>query len=963
MKLLCREKATENSCPDGRARKVARSIGRLFLLAILLIPFSALEAQQASGRLIGRVVSGQTGEPIPSAQVMIEGTSQGTLSDVGGRFVLLNVPVGEHAIVVQTLGYGAKTVTGVNIAAGQPTSLDISLLPQAVALEGITVSAQRERGATSALLSQRQKAAVVVDAIGAEQISRTPDSDAASALKRVPGVSVVDGKFVYVRGLGERYGATTLNGAPLPSPLPDKKAVPLDLIPSNLLESIVTAKTYSPEHPGDYAGGLVQLETRNYPAREQLRVTTSVGFEANTSLSSGLRSTSGLSALGFGDPVGLPNGIGRGEPVSLPSDPARQQAFVNSLGGGWAPVQRDQVPVNYSAGITYGNQLEVAGKRLGFIATGSYAQSFSTTNDLLERYYAVGDGPVLQVDYDGNATTQSVAMGGLINTSLSLTDASRVSLNAVYNRLVDDEARNLGGLFESQGPYVNVPRLRYVANDLVSTQLKGEHLLSWLGGSTATWRAGYSKASRYEPNTRTVVYRSEEPSGSFTFFPGPSSGLVFHQELEDDGFNGAADLKLPFTLRSLPASLAVGGAADLRDRSVYTRRFRLVPNNGGLDLATQKLPPNELFSARRIGSGSGQLGVTESTFREDNYDADQSVLAAYAMFDAELLPRLRVVAGARAEQATQNVAVRDLFDTPLDPLAPAELDNFDLLPAVNLTYGLSDAMNLRAAASQTVARPQFRELTPFLFADYYGGLVTRGNPFLERSRIFNGDVRWEWFFRAGALISASGFFKSFDKPIEPFALVLGSSPGATWVNTEGADLYGIELEFRSSLGFLTPLLENLALDANLTLAESMVRGDSVVLYNPSSGNPLPLETSGDQDRPLFGQSPYTLNLGLTYDLQATGTSATLLFNRFGRRLDAFGGASLPDIYEDGRSQLDFVLEQPIWYGMELKLAASRLLGGDVTFEQTFPDGQTVTTRQYDLGRKLSIGIAWEPGNR
>ena len=962
MALHGKKTTTVQPPPLGRCRQLRRRIGRLAVLAICCLFPAALDAQQASGRLLGRVVSGQTGEPIPAAQVMVEGTALGTLSDVGGRFVLTNVPAGEHAIVVRTLGYGGKTVTGVQVAAGQPTSLDISLLPEAVALEGITVSAQRERGATSALLSQRQKAATVVDAIGSEQISRTPDSDAASALKRVPGVSVVDGKFVYVRGLGERYGATTLNGAPLPSPLPDKKAVPLDLIPANLLESVVTAKTYSPDQPGDYAGGLVQLETRNYPTRELLKATTSVGFETNTTLAAGLRSASGLSALGFGDPVGLPAGIPAGERISLPTDPQRKQAFADAVGGGWSPLDRAQVPVNYSAGVTYGNQLEVGGRALGFIASGSYARSFSTVDDLVERYYAVGEGPSLQVDYAGNGTVQSVAMGGLVNASYTLSDASRVSANAVFNRLVDDEARNLGGLFESQGPFVQVPRLRYVANDLISTQLKGEHLLGWLAGSVASWRAGYSKASRYEPNTRTVVYRSEEEDGVFTFFPGPSSGVVFHQDLDDDGFNGAADLKVPFNVRSLPASLALGVAADLRDRSVYTRRFRLVPNGGGLDLSTQILPPNELFVASRIGSDAGQLGVTESTFREDNYDADQSVLAAYGLFDAQLLPRLRVVAGARLEHARQTVTMRDLFDTPLDPLEPAELDNLDILPSANLTYALSDAMNLRFGASQTVARPQFRELTPFLFADYYGGLVTRGNPFLERSRIINGDVRWEWFFQPGALVSASAFGKSFDKPIEPFALVLGSSPAATWVNTEGATLYGIEFEARSSLGVLTPALDNLGLDVNLTLAQSSVSGDSVTLYNPSSGGPLPLAAADGEGRPLFGQSPYTLNLGLTYDLDRTDTNATLLFNRFGRRLDAFGGAGLPDIYESGRSQLDFVLEQGIGRGMQLKFAASRLLGSGVHFEQTFPDGETVTTRQYDLGRKFSLGVSWEPGN-
>lgn len=241
---------------------------RSVALAFLLVATPGAVSAQA-GSIVGRIVNAQNAEPLVSAQVFVPGGS-GTLSDVDGRYILRGLPAGAYDVQVQVIGFAAKTVTGVEVVAGSSTALDITMEPSAIALEGITVSASAERGSTTSLLTARARAAVVQDAIGADQISRSPDGDAAEALKRVPGLSVVDGKFAFVRGLGERYSSTTLNGSPLASPVPDKKVIPLDLFPSGFLESIVTSKSYSPEQPGDYAGGLVQLKTKSFPSERVL---------------------------------------------------------------------------------------------------------------------------------------------------------------------------------------------------------------------------------------------------------------------------------------------------------------------------------------------------------------------------------------------------------------------------------------------------------------------------------------------------------------------------------------------------------------------------------------------------------------------------------------------------------------------------------------------------------------------
>lgn len=931
-------------------------------LGLLLVVAPAAVAQ-ATGRISGRVVSAQTGEAVPAAQVVVLGPDVRATTEVSGTFVLNGVPAGARTVVVQAPGYGVKSVTGVAVKAGETAEMNVSLDPQVVALEGITVTATAERSRTNTLLSQRRKAATVVDAIGADQIARSADSDAAAALKRVPGVSVVDGKYVYVRGLGDRYGNTTLNGAPLPSPIPDKKAVPLDIIPASLLESIVTAKTYSPDQPGDYAGGLVQIETRTVPTRRVLKLSTSLGYNTATTFQDGLGSGAAFGLLGLGGPNrGLPAAVPTDERARLPADRAAQRQFADELLAiPFGPVQTE-IPPNQSYSVAFGDAYQIGERSLSLIGTVTHSNSYSRPQDSAERFFALGgDGlPARQVDYTGDATSRESVLGGLLSASIRINDTDRITASGVYNRLAEEEGRVLGGLYESQGPFVRTTRLEYVESTIANGQLRGEHLFETLGTLGLRWRGAYSRASRYEPGTRTVVFSAAQENDPLLFQNSASSGTLFHQDMNEDVWNAAADLKLPFSWREEQASVSVGASADVRDRGVVARRLRLVPN--ALADSVRMLQPEQLFVPERIGPDRGQFTLQEATFGADNYDADQTVYAGYVMADVELSPRLRLLGGARVERADILVRSRDLFNTGLDALPAASLENTDVLPAVNLTYTLSDAMNLRAAVSRTVARPQLRELAPYLYADYFGGLVVVGNPFLERTSIVNTDLRWEYFFGTGALASVGVFRKDFDRPIEPVALILGSAPAITYANSDRAVVYGAELEFRTNLGRIVPALQNFSANANLTLVQSDVSADSVTLFDFSRNGPLGVAATNN-DRPLFGQSPVVANLGLTYFNPSTSTTASVLYNYFGERLDAFGGAGLPNVLENGRGQLDLTVEQPLGRGLSLRFAATRLAGTDVEFFQLFPNGDRKVTRSYDVGRTFSFSLSWEPESR
>lgn len=917
--------------------------------------FAVLAAQPLSaqtGSIVGRVLNGQTAEPVVSAQVFVV-DGAGSLSDLDGRYIIRNVPVGTVDLQVQVIGFAAKTITGVTVTDGQTTTIDVTVEPSAIALEGITVSAAVERGSTTSLLTERARASVVQDAIGADQISRSPDGDAAEALKRVPGLSVVDGKFAYVRGLGERYSSTTLNGSPLASPVPDKKVIPLDLFPSGFLESIVTSKSYSPDQPGDYAGGLVQLKTRSFPSERVLSFSVSGGWNSTSTFADGLGYAGGdLDFLGFDDGT-------RDLPSAIPLDrPLNTGYFATgdlyelgrSFTGDWGPTAQTSLPPNGSLGISYGDDIGIGDdQRFGFIASVNYSSSHTIKTDVVERVFASAGVDDPEVDYSGEITERSVTLGGMLNATYQFAPTQEIKLSTVYNHIGDDIARSLTGFnLDSNTDQLNT-RLQYLSQSMINAQLSGEHLLSFLNDATFDWRGGLSKAVRFEPNTREVLYRETE-DGRFLFDTFIQSGSVFHQDMNDDGTSAGANLKLPFEFRDLPSSFSVGGSFDRRTRDNYTRRFRYLPAPGAvLGDEFREQQPNDLFQPSNVGPAG--FIIQEGTFPGDNYDAEETITGVYAKTDLELLPRLRLSGGVRYETTAQRVDPRYFFDTDQEPLEGADQEEQDLLPALNLTFAVTDAVNLRASASRTLARPQLRELAPFGFADYAGGFLVAGNPQLGRSLVQNYDLRWEWFPTPSAVFAISGFYKKFDEPIE--VLVLPSSELIkSWVNADGATNYGAEFEIRSDLGFLGEGLENLSFNGNVTVVTSDVQtGNDARIYVPGVG-PTTIAVV-DRERALQGQSPYVANFGLSWFDPATSWSASFLFNRFGNRIDAVGGQGTPDILEEARNQLDVVVEAPIGAGWKAKLSASRLLGNEVRYIQ---GGGLV--RGYDRGRAISFGLSW-----
>jgi hypothetical protein len=937
-------------------------------------PSAPARPRQEAGRIAGRVVSARTGEAVAAARVSVVGTALAAQTSPDGSYILPRVPAGTHDVRVERLGFAAKTVTGVRVDAGRTADLDVGLATAALEIGGVTVTAARERGSTSALLGERRTAATVVDVTGRPEIERSPDADAAAVLRRMPAAEVRDGKYVYVRGLGDRYGNVTLNGTPLPSLTPDRKSVPLDIIPSNLLEAVVTSKGYTPDLPGDYAGGLVQLRTRDVPPSRILKVTSGVGYNSVASLHDGwLFPGCASDWTGFGGCTSLPahlpgDSVGFGQDGQTAADRLRiARAYSGTLP--WAPT-RQETPLNRSFELTWGDELRLFGRPVGVISSIDWSDGYSARGSYVSRTVQGNVTPgVLQyiTDYSASAYDgRDVSLGGLAKVSLPLGPDHRVSISGILNRLQEDRAEILEGFasISSEGHFAS-PRLSRVQSTLWNVQLDGEHRL---GGPILAWRAARTRTERYEPGSRSTLLRGTAGGSEAAGFDGsggtldngpyrllnePPGGRVLHGDMDETAWAASADLTFPFRLRGADARFKVGGALDRRDRDARLRTLLFRAEDSALDM-----PVDELFSDENIGT---LVTVREFTRSDDSSTGESSVHAGYGMLDVEPIPRLRVVLGARVEDAKQEVNAVNLFG---DPNAGAEGTrgynaSTDVLPALNVTWEAGPRMNLRAGISRTVARPQFREIATFFYQDYFGGIAVQGNPGLRRTLIDNADLRWEVFPQPDAVLSAGVFFKRFHGPIEPLVIALGfKTLSQTWINTRQADTWGFEAEARTRLGFVSPALEPFTVSANYARLHTEV--DSLAIRFPLNGDRIRRLTP--ETRSIFGQTPYLLNAGLTWQHPRWRTTASALFNRSGKRLElASAEAVFPSVYEMPRSELDVVLEQGLWRGISLKATGSRLTGNQVRYVQQFDDGERVTARSWDAGRTFTFSLSWEPG--
>ncbi len=892
---------------------------QLILLFIGMLSFQ-ISAQTNKGTIKGKVIDAESGEPIIGANVLLKGTTTGAASDIEGNYVIENVPSGKYELIVSYISFAKTRIPNIIIKGGEVVIQNVALKPEAVAVDEVVVTSKADESYEAALLNKQKKSVSISDGISAEQIKRSPDATSSDALKRVTGISVVDNKFIFVRGTSERYSNALLNNSPLSSTEPDKKSFAFDLIPSNLLANTVIDKSYTPDKPGDFAGGLVNLNTIDFPDKLKLNITIDGSFMNNTSLSD-FKTYNG----GKLDFLGIDDGT-RSLPSSIPSDlskgnysPEEMLEFAKSLPNNWSSYSK-KAPLNGGFMISVGDGVSLFGPRFGFIAAISYKNNFSKTNLERNEYEASGE---TRFNYAGQQYKYSTLWGGLLNLSYKLGDNHKFSFKNTYSHTSDDEVSELQGMqYTDSGTEQIQNAIRFTSRQVYNSQLSGEH---YFGKSFQTqWRLYNSISKRDEPDYRRVIYAREIGSNDnfaalLGFQVNLKNGGRFYSNLDESTTGFATDFSMPFD----KLKFKFGGLYENKDREFRSRLIGTIinaPGNGFTDFRLLYLPIDQIFSPENYRRNG--FSIQEYLNGTNNYNAGQTISAFYLMFEYGFNfygNELKFIGGARLENSKQTVKSRDLSDQK-DILI--EHKNNDILPSLNLIYQLSESSNLRFSVSQTVNRPELRELAPFAYFDFYTQTSIRGNSELKRAVINNYDFRYESYFGIGEMISASLFYKDIKDAIEQ-VVVSGSALGSerTYRNSDNAKVYGLELEGRFGLGRITGLLSNFFINGNYTRIQSSVTVE---------GTETTIARNG---RPLQGQSPYTINIGLSYNSEDLGTSITFLYNRIGERIIEVATAYQEDIVEEPRDVIDFVINKKLTDNLSLKFAAKDLLGRDQIFRQ------------------------------
>lgn len=896
-----------------------------------------LQAQPApTGRITGRVIDAESGQGIAGVGVQVVGTTLGTMTGVDGRYVLGVVPAGTVTLQVRRIGYAPKTVTGLLLAAGGALEQDISMSAANVELTAVTVSAAAERGSVNAALDAQRTATGIVNAITAEQIGKSPDGDAAKAIQRVSGVTVQDGRSVFVRGLGERYTVTNLNGARLPSPEPEKRFVPLDMFPAGLLQSINVSKTFTPDLSGDFSGASVDIQTREFPARRAVTFSASLGgneLATGRTLESAPRT--GMQWFGLAaSSRAVPSQLATASSVAQLQTRPQINGAINALRNTWTPVRQTGLP-NGSLGVSVGGQDPLFGLRIGYLASLTY----SATQDVRAGDYQANpiqrDGtPQVLESWSGSGSTQGVNWGGMLNLSSLVTANTRLSFNNTYTRSADNEARrSVGEAFAfSQAP-VERMTLRYVERAIRSSQVKGEHTLG--RRQQLDWTVASAGVLRQEPDRSDLVYTQFGPGQPFAWSDGnPDVARRTFGDLRENNWSVATNYKLALRDDAFAPSLKVGGTYRATTRAAVNRQFSILSNV--IPDADRTRRAEELFDGRFTAGDANYFNVL-NVAQDGVYDATEALSAAYVMGELPLGTRVKIIGGARLEHAVIDV------NTTLsnNSVFASGLDNADVLPALVVNIKTGTAGQLRASASRTLARPEYRELSPMQYLEVVGGQLTRGNADLVRTLIDSYDLKYELFPNSGELLSVGVFAKRFDRPIERIDLATGGQSIVSFFNAASASNLGVELEARKGLGMLGERWEPLAVFSNITL----MRSDIEVGADASSNT--------NSNRPMMGQAPWVANAGLTYTGQTNGASATLLYSAVGPRIYSAGTIPFPDVYEQPRHLVDLSLRLPIGERWTWRVDARNLL--DAPFRLT---QGPVTREEYRLGRQIALGIQW-----
>lgn len=1007
-----------------------------FIICFILQLNAFVFGQNAN--ISGKIIDKQTGEEIIGAVVKIEGTNTATTTDLSGNYSL-KVPVGNHTITCNFISYRKIVVNNVAVKAGENITLDFTLESDNVEIKEIVIEAVQQRNTDASLISIQKKSFAVQDGISAQQMARTGSSNAAESMKQMTGANVEDGKFMVMRGLGDRYSIAQLNGLPIPSNDPYRNSSSLDLIPSSFVDNIVTTKTFTPDQPGNFAGGNLNISTKSFPEKAYVTINISQSFNTLSSLNSDFLTYKGGSTdwrgvdddtrkvpdLVLNDSVRnmLNSSLYLSARKKSEDYEAQRQLFNNSAKAfsnnfiaeqtgnsanentfGYQIKQvfglnnsYNKTPLNNNYSVAAGKRFVIGNSEIGMTVGANYQRNFTHYNDG-EINTLINTNAQKLFAYQALKETKSVdnpQLGGLANLAVKIAKKQTIGVTGIYSNDAEKVARQqtgsfMGQLSDSRAQF-NTNVLEFTQRELKTIVVNGNHSFKLLNGLDIDWSASNTNTRQYEPDLRYFAYTSVKDTADSV---GANGDLVryldtayymnnaefafpyhFYRDLKDK----QQQAKIDFTLnvnKSQSFKIKWGGYYSTSKRNFEEYRFQM--NNSGIQ-SSQKLLLDSYNGDLNAFLDSDNFGITDTMRNSQGaitryatgwhyinqvnnrnfYTGQQDIAAAYAMTVFSPFKNLKVITGARVETTNMNVASRDtnaIFysingDSIIDP---GKLNLLDILPSINTVYAVTEKSNIRLAYSQTIARPNMRELAPFEQFDTKNGFYNVGNPGLKRTLINNYDIRYELYTRPGEIIAVSAYYKTFQDPIIRAFNPKATIPELSYVNVDKAEVLGAEFEFRKSLDFISPFLHDFYFNTNLTLIKSRVDVLAKEIENSKNVD----STYNIESRPFQGQAPYIVNAILTYANTKIGHESSLSFNVSGPKLYSISLFATPDVYEAPVPFLNFKTTQNIGKYWQISFTMRNLLNAKVTKTQVYK-GQTYFAESYQIGRTFGLGISFK----
>ncbi len=950
--------------------KTAMRISKKQVLnTILFLLFTAFQVSAQNGKITGKVIDKKTGEELIGVTVVIEGSSFGAATDYEGKFSINNVKPGIYNLVFSYVSYNKKVLKGIEVKAGVVEPITVSLESSTKELVEFVVQGELKRESASTLLVQQKNSTTISDGLSIEVIRKTPDRNTGDVLKRVSGATIQDNKYAVIRGLPDRYNAAFINGSPLPSSEPDRRAFAFDIFPANLLDNLVIIKSATPDISGEFAGGIIQIKTKDIP--EQNFYQLSLGSSVN-SITTFKEFKSNVN--GSYDFLGIDDGT-RKMPNAFP-DNNTLRSYQNSIQSmddvkrlvNVARQLNDNFVINTDNSARPGTNFQFSMGQLKKLKTAELGSVFALTSQNTLTFQEIN-----RKDYDNNSTLfdytdkqyTTNSLNGLLWNLSWKNKFNKVSFKNIVNVNSNDQTvirsgKDLINSFD-QISYA----MWYTQNILNSHQLGAEHVLA---GSKMkiNWSLGYNRLSRITPDFRRVRYQRafvtdpNDPEQLNYAVPIQSTaqpeiaGRFFSTQL-DNSYSGNTDISMPLNFGKIKNEIKAGVYFQLRDRDFNARQlgYTLAPgSNASTTSEYMKLPIDQIFNSRTIDTNGFVL--KEVTTPSDAYQASSNLYAGYVRLDTKLNNRIRLIYGVRVESYRQKLST---FRTGLNEKFELDTTVIDFLPSINAIYELTEKINLRFSYSQTVSRPEFRELASFQFFDFNDLLLVEGNSNLKRTKVQNADIRFEYYPTPGQVISASVFYKNFNNPIEKILFSGGSPRLMSYQNVPTAWNYGLEFDYKLNIGRILNkkedhFLSGLNFLGNFAYIKSKVDLSNVIAREMN-------------ERPLQGQSPYIINTGIQYQNNKHNYGASCMVNRIGQRISNAGNAEYASYWEKPRTVIDLQVNKTIFKNLDIRIGLRDLLAQNVVFYQNNDDKTSYdaakdnTIWSFRVGSSYSISATYK----